>query len=59
LLTPTGKPKAIAGSMRPCAKMQASRMTAAQQNAVLRADLLARYEKFGIQTIRASPRSEA
>jgi hypothetical protein len=49
---PTGKPKEIAGSVRPYAKMQATGMTAAQQNAVLQADLLARYEKFGIQTIR-------
>jgi hypothetical protein len=32
--------------------MQASGMTVAQQNEMLGADLLARYEKFGIQSIR-------
>lgn len=53
--TPTGKPKAIAGSVRPYAKMQASGMTATQQNETIGADLLSRYEKFGIQSIR--PRS--
>jgi hypothetical protein len=50
--TPTGKPKVVAGSVRPFAKMQASGMTVAQQNEMLGADLLARYEKFGIQSIR-------
>lgn len=50
--TPTGKPKTVAGSVRPYAKMQASGMSAAQQNAMIGADLLARYEKFGIQSIR-------
>jgi hypothetical protein len=50
--TPTSKPKAIAGSVRPYAKMQASGMTAAQQNAAIRADMLSRYQKFGIQAIQ-------
>ena len=50
--TPTGKPKTIAGSVRPYAKMQVNGMTVVQQNAMIGADLLARYEKFGIQSIR-------
>ncbi|MDM0033687.1 NAD(P)-binding domain-containing protein [Variovorax sp. J22P271] len=50
--TPTGKPKIVAGSVRPFAKMQANGMTVAQQNEMIGADLLARYEKFGIQSIR-------
>lgn len=50
--TPTGKPKAIAGSVRPYAKMQVSGMTAAQQNTAIGADLVARYEKFGIRAIQ-------
>ena len=50
--TPTGKPKTIAGSVRPYAKMQVNGMTVAQQNAMIGADLLARYEKFGIQSIQ-------
>ncbi len=50
--TPTSKPKAIAGSVRPFAKMQASGMTAAQQNAAIRADMSSRYQKFGIQAIQ-------
>lgn len=49
---PTGKPKTIAGSVRPYAKMQVNGMTLAQQNAMIGADLLARYEKFGIQSIQ-------
>ena len=50
--TPTGKPKTVAGSVRPFAKMQASGLSVAQQNAMIGADLLGRYEKFGIQSIR-------
>jgi hypothetical protein len=50
--TPTGKPKIVAGSVRPFAKMQASGLSVVQQNAMIGADLLARYEKFGIQSIR-------
>ncbi|MFC5497654.1 flavin-containing monooxygenase [Caenimonas terrae] len=49
--TPTRKPKAIAGTVRPYARMQASGMTAAQQNAAIGADMRARYEKFGITDI--------
>lgn len=49
---PTSKPKAIAGSVRSYAKMQASGMTAAQQNAAIRADILPRYQKFGIHAIQ-------
>jgi hypothetical protein len=50
--TPTTRPKAIAGSVRPFAKMQASGMSAAQQNAAIGTDMLARYQKFGIQAIQ-------
>ncbi|MGL6111697.1 MAG: NAD(P)-binding domain-containing protein, partial [Rubrivivax sp.] len=50
--TPTTRPKAVAGSVRPFAKMQASGMSAAQQNAAIGADMLARYQKFGIQAIQ-------
>lgn len=49
---PTGKPKVIAGSVRPFAKMQASGMSAAQQSAAINADMVARYAKFGIQAIQ-------
>jgi len=50
--SPTRKPKAIAGSVRPFAKMQASGMTLAEQSAAIGADLASRYEKFGLQAIR-------
>lgn len=50
--TPTSKPKTIAGSVRPYAKIQASEMTLEQQNALIGADLLARYAKLGIQEIQ-------
>lgn len=49
--TPTSKPKAVAGSVRPFAKMQASGMPIAQQNALLNADLRGRYAKFGIEAL--------
>jgi hypothetical protein len=49
--TPTRKPKSIAGTVRPYARTQASGMTAAQQNAVIGADMRSRYEKFGITDI--------
>jgi len=49
--TPTSKPKVVAGSFRPYGKMQASGMPVEQQNALIDADLRARYEKFGIQAI--------
>ena len=48
---PTRQPKAIAGSVRPFAKMQASGMSAAQQSAAIGVDLLTRYVKFGLQSI--------
>ena len=50
--TPTTRPKAIAGSVRPFARMQASGMSAAQQNAAIAADMIARYRKFGLQAIQ-------
>ena len=50
--TPTTKPKAIAGSFRPYAKMQASGLPVEQQNARIDADLRARYAKFGIQDLQ-------
>ena len=49
--TPTRKPKAIAGTVRPYARMQAAGLTPAQQNAAIGSDLHARYEKFGILDI--------
>lgn len=49
---PTTKPKAQAGSVRGFARMQGSGMTHDQQNAAMRADMLARYAKFGIEAIR-------
>jgi len=48
----TTRPKAIAGSVRPFAKMQASGMSTAQQNAAIGADMVARYQKFGLQAIQ-------
>jgi hypothetical protein len=50
--TPTTRPKAIAGSVRPFAKMQASGMSADEQNAAIGSDMIARYQKFGIQAIQ-------
>lgn len=50
--TPTGKPKAVAGSIRPLAKLQASGIGIDQQNAMINADLEGRYAKFGLQDIR-------
>jgi hypothetical protein len=52
--TPTSKPKAIAGSIRPLAKLQASGAGIGQQNAVINADLEGRYAKFGLQGIKPS-----
>ncbi|MCY7304678.1 MAG: NAD(P)-binding domain-containing protein [Rhodoferax sp.] len=49
--TPTNKPKVVAGSFRPYGKMQASDMSVEKQNALIDADLRARYERFGIQAI--------
>ena len=50
--TPTRKPKSIAGSVRPYAKMQVSGMSHEQQNRALQTDLLTRYEQFGLQAIQ-------
>lgn len=49
---PTTRPKAIAGSVRPFAKMQAQGMSAAEQSALLGADMVARYARFGLQAIQ-------
>ncbi len=49
---PTTRPKAIAGSVRPFAKMQAQGMSAAEQSALLGGDMVARYAKFGLQAIQ-------
>lgn len=49
---PTTRPKAVAGSVRPFAKMQVGGMSAAQQSALLGADMVARYAKFGLQAIQ-------
>lgn len=51
---PTRKPKYIAGSVRGFARMQASGMSALQQNAAIGADMRSRYEKFGISEIMPS-----
>lgn len=50
--SPTRRTKAVAGTVRPFARLQASGTTVAEQNAVIGADLSSRYEKFGIQAIR-------
>jgi hypothetical protein len=50
--SPTRKPKAIAGTVRPFAKLQAEGLSVAEQSATIGADLAARYAKFGIQTIQ-------
>lgn len=50
--TPTNKPKVVAGSFRPYGKMQASGMPVEQQNALIDADLRARYARFGLQAIQ-------
>jgi hypothetical protein len=49
---PTTRPKAIAGSVRPFAKMQAQGMGAAEQSARLGADMVARYARFGLQAVQ-------
>ena len=48
---PTNKPKDVAGSVRPFARMQASGMTMAQQSSAIDASLRSLYEDFGIETI--------
>jgi hypothetical protein len=49
---PTTRPKAVAGSVRPFARMQMGGMSAAEQSALLGADMVARYAKFGLQAIQ-------
>jgi hypothetical protein len=51
---PSTRPKAIAGSVRPFAKLQAQGLGAAEQSALLGADIEARYAKFGLQAIQPS-----
>ena len=50
--TPTSKPKIVAGSVRRYARMQASGMSCEDQSRAIGADLVARYEKFGLQAIQ-------
>jgi hypothetical protein len=49
---PTTRPKAIAGSVRPFARMQAQGISAAEQSARLGADMMARYARFGLRSIQ-------
>ena len=49
--TPTSKPKAVAGSVRPVARLQAQGVPVEQQNALVRADLVKRYQHFGLQAL--------
>ena len=50
--SPTKKAKAIAGTVRPFARLQAQGLSAAEQSAAIEADLAARYAKFAIQAIQ-------
>ena len=50
--SPTRKPKAIAGTTRPFAKLQAEGLSAAEQSAAIGASLAGRYAKFGLQAIQ-------
>jgi cation diffusion facilitator CzcD-associated flavoprotein CzcO len=50
--SPTRKTKAIAGTVRPFAKLQADGLSAAEQSAAIESDLAGRYAKFGIQAIQ-------
>jgi cation diffusion facilitator CzcD-associated flavoprotein CzcO len=49
---PTHKPKAVAGSIRPVARMQAQGLPVEQQTEIVRSDLLGRYRRFGIDALR-------
>lgn len=49
--TPTSKPKAVAGSVRPVARLQAQGVPVAQQNTLVRADLAKRYAHFGLEAL--------
>lgn len=50
-MMPTSKPKSVAGSPRGLAQMQMGGATAEQINEKLNADLISRYEKFGLLEI--------
>ncbi len=50
--SPTRKPKSIAGTVRPFARLQAEGATVAQQNAAIESGLVGRYAKFGIEAIQ-------
>jgi hypothetical protein len=50
--SPTRKPKALAGTIRPFAKLQAADTTVEQQSAAIGDELASRYAKFGIEAIR-------
>ena len=50
--SPTRKPKAIAGTVRPFARMQTEGTSAAEQSALIGAGLVGRYAKFGIEAIQ-------
>jgi hypothetical protein len=49
--TPTTKPKSVAGSVRLVARLQAQGLPIDDQNALVRADLAARYRKFGLEAL--------
>lgn len=49
--TPTKKPKAVAGSVRPVARLQAQGVPVEQQNERVRADLLSRYRSLGLDAL--------
>ena len=49
--TPTSKPKAIAGSVRPVARWQAQGVPVEQQNQWVRDDLAARYRRLGLDAL--------
>ena len=50
--TPTNKPKAVAGSVRPVARLQAQGVPLERQNEQVRADLASRYRHFGLQALQ-------
>jgi hypothetical protein len=50
--TPTTKPKAVAGSVRPVARLQAQGVALDKQNELVRADLAARYRHFGLEALQ-------
>lgn len=50
--SPTRRPKVIAGTVRPFARLQADGLSAAEQSAALESDLVGRYVKSGLQAIQ-------